>query len=92
MKTKKCSRDKIQNIKFKRQNKKNGWTKKIKNAGETKIIEEILEYNKNAQNIFLLASRVDKGKSVPKNTIVEGNIEDSVKLSRKRIAEIEEEE
>ena len=44
-----------------------GQTKKIKNAGETKIIEEILEYNKNAQNIFLLPSRVDKGKSVPKN-------------------------
>ena len=28
-----------------------------------KIIEKILNYNKNAQKIFLLASKVDKGKS-----------------------------
>ena len=64
-----------------------------KNADETlKIIEEILDYNKNAQKIFSLAPKVDKEKSVPKKTIVERNIEKSVKLRRRRIAEIEEEE
>ena len=64
-----------------------------KNADETlKIIEEILDYNKNAPKNFLLASKVDKGKSVPKKTIIERNIEESVKLRRRRIAEIEEEE
>ena len=31
-----------------------------------KIIEEIFDYNKNAQKIIPLASRVDKGKSEPK--------------------------
>ena len=31
-----------------------------------KIIPEILDYNKNAQNIFSVASRVDKGKPEPK--------------------------
>ena len=30
-----------------------------------KIIKEIFDYNKNAQKIFPLASRVDKGKSEP---------------------------
>ena len=49
-----------------------------------KIIEEILDYNKNAQKNVLLASKVDEGKSVPKKTIVERNIEDSVKLRRRR--------
>ena len=47
-----CGRDRRQNIKFKRQNKKK-WVKQKKNnknAHETlKIIEEILDYNKNAQ-------------------------------------------
>ena len=47
---------------------------------------------KNAQKIFSLAPKVDKGKSVPKKTIVERNIEENVKLRRRRIAEIEEEE
>ena len=38
--------------------------KEKKNANETlKIIEKILDYNKNAQKNFLLASKVDKGKS-----------------------------
>ena len=37
------------------------------NAHETlEIIKEILHYNKNAQKFFLLASKVDKGKSEPK--------------------------
>ena len=41
--------------------------KNNKNAHDTlKIIEEILDYNKNAQKNFLLASNVDKGKSEPK--------------------------
>ena len=53
---------------------------------------KILDYNKNAQKFFLIASKVDKGKSVPKKIIVERNIEESVKLRRRRIAEIEEEE
>ena len=48
-----------------------------------KIIEEILDYNKNAQKNVLLASKVDEGKSVPKKTIVERNIEESVKLRRR---------
>ena len=64
-----------------------------KNADETlKIIEEILDCNKNAQKILLLASKVGKGKPVSKKTIVETNIEESVKLRRRGIAEIEEEE
>ena len=41
--------------------------KKKKNAYETlEIIKRILDYNKDAQNIFQLASKVDKGKSEPK--------------------------
>ena len=62
-----------------------------KNADETlKIIKKILDCNKNAQKKFPLRSKVDKGKSVPKKTIV---IKESVKLRRRRrIAEIKEEE
>ena len=64
--------------------------KQKKNADETlKIIKKILDYNKNVQKTFLLVSKVDKGKSVPKKAIVEKNIEESVKLRRKMIAEIE---
>ena len=41
--------------------------KKNKNADETlEIIEKILDYNKNAQKFLQLASKVDKGKSEPK--------------------------
>ena len=66
---------------------------KKKNADETlKIIEEILDYNKNAQKNFPLASKVNKRKSVLKKTIVERNTEESVQLRRTRIAEIEQEE
>ena len=64
---------------------------KKKKKCSLKIIEEILNYNKNAQKIFLLASKINKGKSVPKKTIVERNIEESVQL-RRRIAEIEQDE
>ena len=62
-----------------------------KNADETlKIIKKILDCNNNAQKKFPLRSKVDKGKSVPKKTIV---IKESVKLRRRRrIAEIKEEE
>ena len=61
-----------------------------RNADETlKIIKKILDYNKNVQKTFPLVSKVDKGKSVPKKAIVEKNIEESVKLRRKMIAEIE---
>ena len=38
-----------------------------KSADEAlKIIEEILDYNKNAQKFFLVASKVDKAESEPK--------------------------
>ena len=40
----------------------------------------------------MLASKVGKEKPVPKKTIVEINIEETVKLRRRKIAEIEEEE
>ena len=61
-----------------------------RNADETlKIIKKIIDYNKNVQKTFPLVSKVDKGKSVPKKTIVEKNIEESVKLRRKMTAEIE---
>ena len=60
------------------------------NAHETlKIIEKILDYNKNAQKFFQLASKVDKGKSEP-NT--EESIAERVKLKNERIAEIKKEE
>ena len=46
--------------------------KKYKNADKTlKIMEEILDYNKNSQNFFLRASKVDKGKSVCKKQQLE---------------------
>ena len=63
---KNCSRDKRQNIRFKRQNKNMSETEK-KNADETlNIIQKILDYNKDAQKHFQLASKVDKEKSKPK--------------------------
>ena len=41
--------------------------KKEKNADETlEIIKKILDYNKEAENFFYCASKVDKGKSKPK--------------------------
>ena len=63
-----CSWNRRPIIRFKRQKKKMSETvKKYKNADKTlKIIEEILDYNKNSQNFFLRASKVDKGKSVCK--------------------------
>ena len=64
--------------------------KKKKNAGETlEIIKEILDYNKDAQKNFQLASKVDKGKSESK---LEKNIAERVKLKNEKIAETEKEE
>ena len=64
--------------------------KKINNADETlKIIKKVLDYNKNAQKNFPLASKIDKGNSEPKT---EECIEDRTKLRRERIAEIKREE
>ena len=41
--------------------------KKEKNADETlEINKKILDYNKEAENFFYRASKVDKGKSKPK--------------------------
>ena len=72
--------------------------KKNKNADETLKIKKILDYNKNAQRFFSLASEVDKGKSEPKfdKKISEPKTEESIaertKLRRERIAEIKREE
>ena len=48
-------------------NKRNGRKKNNKRFDETlKIFEKIIDYNKNAQKFFSVASKVDKGKSEPK--------------------------
>ena len=52
-----------------------------------KIIEEILNYNKEAQKTFSIASKVDK--SEPK---IEQTITKRVRLGREEITEIKEEE
>ena len=58
--------DQLSDLKDRRK-KMSETVKKYKNADKTlKIIEEILDYDKNSQNFFSLASKVDKGKSVPK--------------------------
>ena len=47
--------------------------KKKKNADETlEIIKKVLDYNKNAQKIFQLASKVDKEKSELKKALQRG--------------------
>ena len=59
--------------------------KKNKNADETlKIIEKILDYNKDAQKIFQHASKVGKGKPKPEESIAERTI-----LRKEKVAEIE---
>ena len=64
--------------------------KKNKNADETlEIIKKILDYGKSAQNIFQLASKVDKGKSGPKPG---ESIAERVKWKKGTIAEIKKEE
>ena len=83
--------EKKDNIRFKRQNKRNERNrKKNENMDETlKIIEEILDYNKNAQKNLSVASRVDKGKSEPKP---EESIVKRVVLRRGKVAKIKREE
>ena len=62
--------------------------KKNKSADETlKIIEEILDQNKNAQRFFPAASKVDKRKSKSK---LEENISKRTKLRRQRLNTIKE--
>ena len=64
--------------------------KKRKNVDETLgIIKKILDYNKDAQKFFHLASKVDNGKSKPK---IEESIAERVKLKNEKIAEIKKEE
>ena len=83
-------RNEKQNIRFKRQNKKKSEWKRKKNVEETlKIMEKILDYNKNAQIFFHCASKIDKGKSEPE---IEESIAERVKLKNNRIAEIKKEE
>ena len=63
--------DKISDLKD-RIKKMSETVKKYKNADKTlKIIEEILNCNKNSQICFSLASKFDKGKSVPKKQLLE---------------------
>ena len=64
--------------------------KKHKNADETlKIIEEILDSNKNSQKFFSVASKVHKGKSEPKP---EESIAKRVHLRREKAAKVKREE
>ena len=64
--------------------------RKNKNADETsKIISKILDYNKNAQKNFQLASKADKGKSEPK---LEESIAERTILRKGMVAQIEKEE
>ena len=64
--------------------------RKNKNADETlKIISKILDYNKNAQKNFQLASKVDKEKSEPK---LEESIAERTILRKGMVAQIEKEE
>ena len=59
-------KDRISNLKD-RIKKMSVTENKNKNADETlKVIKYILDYNKNAQKHFPLASKAEKGKSVPK--------------------------
>ena len=92
MKTKNLYRDKIQNIKFKKENKKKVSEKEkiIKLMMRHQILlKKILDYNKDVQKKFLLASKVDKGKSEPK---LEKSIAERVKLKNEKIDEIKKEE
>ena len=92
MKTKKLYRDKRQNIKFKKENKKKVSEKEkiIKLMMRHQILlKKILDYNKYVQKKFLLASKVDKGKSEPK---LEKSIAERVKLKNEKIDEIKKEE
>ena len=52
-------------------------------------MEEIVDYNNEAQKTFQIASKVDKGKSELK---LEESIAKRVRLRREKIAEIKDEE
>ena len=65
--------------------------KKDKNVNETlEIIKKVLDYNKDAQNLFHRASKVDKRKSKPKvnkkklNPKIEESIAERIKLKNQR--------
>ena len=80
-----CSRDRRQNIKFKRQNKRNEWNRKKKN----KNADETLKIIKACIKSFQLAWKIDKGKSEskPEESIAERTI-----LRKGMVVEIEKEE
>ena len=81
------AKDRISNLKgsIKKMSKKE---KKYKNADKTlEILKKILDYNKDVQNIFQHASKVDKGKSEPEGSIAKRTI-----LRKGMVAEIEKEE
>ena len=64
--------------------------KKNKNVDEAlKIIEKIINYNKNTKKYFQLVSKVNKGKSEQKT---EESIAERVKLKNVKIVEIKKEE
>ena len=64
--------------------------KKNKNVDEAlKIIEKIINYNKNTKKYFELVSKVDKGKSEQKT---KESIAERVKLKNVKIVEIKKEE
>ena len=64
--------------------------KEEKNVDEAlEIVNKILDYNKEAQNFFHRASKVDKRKSKPK---IEKSIAERVRLKNDMIAEIKKEE
>ena len=79
-------KDRILDLKDDKRNER----KRKRNANETlNIIKEILDYNKNAQNLFLLPWKGDRGKLEPKT---EESIAERTKLRRDRIAEVKREE
>ena len=84
-------KNRISDLKDKIKKKKKEWKrKKHKNVDEIlKIMEKILDYNKNSQIFFHRASKIDKGKSEPE---IEESIAERVKLKNNRIAEIKKEE
>ena len=81
-------KDRISNLK-ERIEKMSETEKKISADETLKIIEEILDYNNKLQKIFLVTSKVDKGKSEPKP---EENIAKRVVLRRGKVAKIKREE
>ena len=74
--------DRISDLKD-RMEKMSNKEKKYKNANETsEIIRKILDYNKNAQNFFHHASKVDKRKSKSK---IGESVAERIKLRRQKL-------